>query len=254
VELIHLASLIHDDILDAAETRRTRPTMNAKWGTEVSVLLGDCLFAHALKLCADFENRSICREIAAAANEVCTGEILQTQRRFDLKFTVADYLRVIRMKTGALFRAGAELSARVAGLPDSVSSAYRVYGESLGIAYQIYDDCLDMFGTEKSFGKTLGTDLRRGKLTLPVLHMLRQLGPDEIPAVSKAILDGTETDRQLLAERVIEAGGLAFARRKAVEFLNKSSRSLEGFPFNEALEALRKIPVLIALQLDKDRS
>lgn len=241
VELIHLASLIHDDVLDNAQIRRALPTMNAKWGTEISVLLGDCLFAHALKLCTRFDDNQICRTIADAANEVCTGEILQTQRRFDLKLSVPDYTRIINMKTAALFRISSELAAALNGVSESDRHVYRVYGETLGLAYQIYDDCLDLFGTESGSGKTLGTDLKKGKLTLPVLHMLQQLDAKGLEEVSEALLHGTETDHQFLAARVVRMGGLTYAIRKAQEHLGKAHRMLQGLPENEYLHVLKSI-------------
>lgn len=227
IELIHLASLIHDDVLDNAQLRRARPTMNAKWGTEISVLLGDCLFAHALKLCTRFDDPAISRAVADAANEVCTGEILQTQRRYDFKLSVPDYLRIISMKTAALFRVSTELAARLNAAPPSTIDALRTYGDSIGTAYQIYDDCLDLFGTEAGFGKTLGTDLKKGKLTLPVLHLLSQLGPAELEHVADTIVHGAEADHQTLIRRVAEAGGHKYAVRKAQDLLEKALKSLD---------------------------
>src|SRR5213082_492195 len=103
VELIHLATLVHDDVMDEAERRRAQPTANARWGNSLSVLLGDCLFAHALTLSTNFKNSDIGREIARTAATVCSGEMIQTQRRFDLNLTVEDYLRIVQMKTGSLF-------------------------------------------------------------------------------------------------------------------------------------------------------
>src|ERR1700694_3542542 len=111
VELIHLATLVHDDVMDEAERRRAQPTVNARWGNSLSVLLGDCLFAHALNLSTNFENPEISRTIAGTATTVCSGEMIQTQRRFDLKLGVEDYLRIVKMKTGSLFSAAAELGA-----------------------------------------------------------------------------------------------------------------------------------------------
>src|SRR5271155_1070866 len=111
VELIHLATLVHDDIMDGASKRRGKPTAAAKWGAELSVLLGDCLFCHALKLSAAAENHVLTRSIAEASNEVCSGEILQTQRRFDLKLSIPEYIKIIGMKTGALFRVSTEMAA-----------------------------------------------------------------------------------------------------------------------------------------------
>jgi octaprenyl-diphosphate synthase len=227
IELIHLASLIHDDVLDNAQIRRARPTLNSKWGTEISVLLGDCLFAHALKLCTRFDDPAISRTVADAANEVCTGEILQTQRRYDFKLSVPDYLRIISMKTAALFRASTELAARLNGAGPAVTGALRGYGEAVGTAYQIYDDCLDLFGTEAGFGKTLGTDLKKGKLTLPVLHLLSQLSPPELERAAESIVHGGEADRETLVRRVAEAGGHKYAVRKAQDLLEKADKSLD---------------------------
>ena len=180
VELIHIATLVHDDIVDEAERRRAQPTVNARWGNSLSVLLGDCLFAHALNLSANFENPEIGRAIARAAREVCTGEIIQTQRRFDLHLAVDDYLRIIQMKTGR------SSPSRPSSAPSSVArrmaSPYSSRNSVGGLARRIRftDDCLDIAGDEDTTGKTLGTDLRKGKLTLPVLILLRSA-----PAVEK---------------------------------------------------------------------
>src|SRR5271154_6726756 len=191
VELIHLATLVHDDIMDGAAKRRGKPTAFAKWGAELSVLLGDCLFCHALKLSSNFSDQSISRMIADAANEVCSGEILQTQRRFDLKLSIPEYLKIISMKTGALFRISTELAAVLNQCrPDEVQALHN-YGEFLGIAYQIYEDCLDLVGTEGATGKTVGTDLAKGKLTLPLLHVLAQANATEQSRLHHIILHGT---------------------------------------------------------------
>lgn len=250
IELIHLASLVHDDVLDNAQIRRAKPTSNSKWGTELSVLLGDCLFAHALKLCTHFDDNQICRQIADAANEVCAGEILQTQRRFDLKLPVSDYLRMIAMKTGALFRVSTELSAYLNGLPSAGVEAYRIYGDSIGIAYQIYDDCLDLFGSEDGSGKTLGTDLKKGKLTLPMLHMLQQLGGSEMEKVSESILHGDDSGRDELRRRIVDMGGHTYSVRKAQDYLEKAARILDGVPQNGFVETLKTFALGFARELE----
>ena len=250
VELIHLASLIHDDVLDNAEIRRARPTMNAKWGVELSVLLGDCLFAHALKLCTRFEDASISRAVADAANEVCTGEILQTQRRYDLNLSVPDYLRIISMKTAALFRVSTELAARLNKAPESMVDALRIYGDSIGTAYQIYDDCLDLFGSEAGFGKTLGTDLKKGKLTLPLLHTLQQLNPADLESMSEALLHGNTDAHEAILRRVVEMGGHRYSVRKAQDLLEKADKSLEILPSNDYTARLRDFARAFHKELD----
>ncbi|MDQ2868893.1 MAG: polyprenyl synthetase family protein, partial [Verrucomicrobiota bacterium] len=165
VELIHLATLVHDDIMDEAERRRGQPTVNARWGNALSVLLGDSLFAHALDLSTRFDDPEVSRMIARATRDVCTGEIVQTQRRFDLHLAVEDYLQIIALKTATLFAVAAELGAKLNGAPAAKVAALKTFGLQLGTAYQIYDDCLDVIGQEETIGKTLGTDLRKGKMT-----------------------------------------------------------------------------------------
>ena len=189
VELIHIATLVHDDIMDEAERRRAQPTVNARWGNSLSVLLGDCLFAQALNLSTNFDNAEISRVIARAAREVCSGEIIQTQRRFDLHLAIDDYLRIIEMKTGSLFAAAAELGAVLNGADLETTRALKNFGSKIGAAYQIYDDCLDIAGNETEIGKTLGTDLRKGKMTLPILMLLRSAPAEERERYCELILE-----------------------------------------------------------------
>jgi octaprenyl-diphosphate synthase len=246
VELIHLATLVHDDILDGATKRRGKPTAFAKWGAEISVLLGDCLFCHALKLSSLFEDRAISRQIADASHEVCSGEILQTQRRFDLALTIPDYLKIIGMKTGALFRVSTELAAVLHGAPPAEVLALRNYGEYLGIAYQIYDDCLDLVGTEGATGKTVGTDLARGKLTLPLLHVLAQAGDAEREKLHAIILHGSEESRTELLAQVVARGGLKNAVRRVQSYLDQAVASLQVLPKTKYRETLESLPRAVA--------
>lgn len=241
VELIHLASLIHDDVLDHADIRRSRPTANAKWGAEISVLLGDCLFAYALKLCTRFENHDILCSVADASNEVCTGEILQTQRRFDLKLSIPEYLEIIRKKTGALFRVSTEMAGVINHVRPEIREALRRYGENLGTAYQIYDDCLDLLGSERKTGKTLGTDLARGKLTLPVLHMLQQIQGSEADRVHQELLQGDAAALEELHHRISQAGGFTYSIRSARKLLDSGRQSallLKNNPDRDRLIAI----------------
>jgi len=169
IEMVHLATLVHDDVMDEAEIRRGRLTLAANWGNEIAVLFGDCLFARALTLAASFPTPEICRAVAMATNTVCAGEILQTQRRGDFGFTREQYFKVLEMKTAELFALSCELSALLSGADPAQRSRLRRFGLAFGTAYQIYDDCIDLFGSEAMAGKSLGTDLSQGKLTLPLL-------------------------------------------------------------------------------------
>src|SRR6266480_3659235 len=174
IEMVHLATLAHDDVMDEAVLRRQQPTLAANWGNQISVLLGDCLFAHALKLAASFPTPEICRAVSAATKTVCSGEILQTHRQRRLQLSREEYFKVLEMKTAELFALSCELGAWLCGAALMERAALRRFGLALGTAYQIYDDCLDLFGAEALVSKSLGTDLANGKLTLPVLVALER--------------------------------------------------------------------------------
>ncbi|HEX4085998.1 MAG TPA: polyprenyl synthetase family protein [Chthoniobacteraceae bacterium] len=245
VELIHAATLVHDDIMDGAEKRRSQPTANAKWGNAISVLLGDCLFAHALKLSTSFPNGEISRRIASAASDVCSGEIIQTQRRFDLKLGVADYFRIIEMKTAALFAAASELGAFINEASPEIISGMKTFGLRFGTAYQIYDDCLDIAGSEESAGKTLGTDLRKGKLTLPILHLLQSASGSERHRYSEMILRCEEEDSIRLAEAARSSGALRFAINTTERMLREAQQQVALLPHNKYSEALDAVCVSV---------
>jgi octaprenyl-diphosphate synthase len=221
VELIHLATLVHDDILDGAATRRGKPTAFAKWGPELSVLLGDCLFCHALKLSSNFEDHIISRKIADSAHEVCSGEILQTQRRFDLTLTQADYFKIIAMKTGALFRVSTELAAVLNGCRPEEVLALRNYGDYLGIAYQVYDDCLD-------------------------LAVLAQANEAERERLHAIILHGTDESRAELLAQVVARGGLKNAVRRIQGYLDQAIASLQVLPKSKYRDTLESLPRAVA--------
>src|SRR6266571_5279016 len=169
IEMVHLATLVHDDVMDEAEIRRNRPTLAANWGNEIAVLFGDCLFAQALKLAAGFPTPEICRAVAMATNTVCSGEILQTQHRRNFDRSRREYFRVLEMKTAELFALSCDLAACLSTATSAQRAALRQFGLTFGTASQVYDDCVDLFGSEVKAGKSLGTDLTKGKLTFPVL-------------------------------------------------------------------------------------
>lgn len=241
VELIHAATLVHDDILDGAEMRRGQPTTNAKWGNALSVLLGDCLFAHALKISTGFPDAEISRRIAHAAAEVCSGEIIQTQRRFDLKLSVPDYFKIIEMKTAALFGVATELGAFINGAEPGVITALKTFGIRLGSAYQIFDDCVDLAGDEAEVGKSLGSDLRKGKLTLPILHLLQQSRPDERQRISQVILEGDPAGISGLVQSALDAGAVRFAAATGRKLLAEAGEALAIVAENSHRKALRRL-------------
>jgi octaprenyl-diphosphate synthase len=180
IEMIHLATLVHDDVIDEAQLRRGRLTLAANWGNEISVLLGDCLFAHALKLAATFPTPEVCRAAAGAANTVCAGEILQSRSRGNFEISREHYFKMLAMKTGELFALSCDLGGFVSKTSEARRNALRKYGLALGTAYQLYDDCVDVLGSEATAGKTLGADLAKGKMTLPIIIVRdRASAPDQ---------------------------------------------------------------------------
>jgi octaprenyl-diphosphate synthase len=250
IEMIHLATLVHDDIMDEASMRRRRATLAAKWGNQVAVLLGDCLFAHALKLSADLPSAEVSRLVASASGRVCAGEILQSHRRRRWSVDRPDYFKVIEMKTGELFALACDLGARLSGGSPSEVSALRRYGMSLGTAYQIYDDCLDLYGVESAAGKSLGTDLASGKVTLPLI-----VGLDHASADERQRLIGWLEDWQpefFPRVRDLLEGHRALERSREVitGFLNDADRALSHLKPGPQVEALSALNRFLARQTD----
>jgi len=254
VELIHVATLVHDDIVDEAEWRRAQPTLNARWGNSLSVLLGDWLFAHALNLSADFDDVEVSRAIARAAREVCTGEIIQTQRRFDLHLGIDDYLRIIEMKTGSLFAAASELGAMLGKADQATQNSLRIFGQKIGTAYQIYDDCIDIAGNERLTGKTLGSDLRKGKLTLPVLMVLSGRNGADKEHFSQLILDARFEEIAQLLKSPQTNGALAGSIDAGQTLLSEAQMQIENLPPNRYVDALAGLADALREMLEQFRS
>lgn len=240
VEMIHTATLVHDDVLDDALLRRQVSSCNALFGNEGAVLLGDFLFARAFALSASLENRLASRHLAEVTAEVCQGEILQNRERGNLDLPEERYFEIIRKKTAVLYAAAGEMGGRYAGGEEEAVGALRAFGLGIGLAFQIVDDCLDVDGEEAEVGKSLGTDVAKGKMTLPVIHFLRTAPPAERETM-RALLttpaeDGNprERARALLRER----GSIAFALRRAEELVSGARDRLEALPPSPCRESL----------------
>jgi octaprenyl-diphosphate synthase len=233
IEMVHLATLVHDDVMDEAQIRRGQLTIAANWGNEIAVLFGDCLFAQALKLASSFPTTEVCRAVAMATNTVCTGEILQTQHRRNFELSRREYFRVIEMKTAELFTLSCDLAAFLGNATAEQRAALRQFGAAFGTAYQVYDDCVDLFGSETAAGKSLGTDLAKGKLTWPVLlawerasvadrttleNLIRSWQPENLSAVNELLAryETFEPSRQVIAKYLEQS-------RQALQALPESS-------------------------------
>jgi len=248
VELIHVATLVHDDVLDEADLRHQLPSSNSRWGNEISVLLGDCLFAHALRLAAGYPTTEVCRKISEATNTVCSGEILQTQRRFDLELTLDQYLGIVRMKTGALFGVSCELGAMLNAAPAAAVKSLEEFGINLGIAYQIYDDCLDIFGQERQAGKSLGTDMKKGKLTLPFLLLLQHVGSDSREELGAMMFHNDQHEQRRLLKLVLGNGVIGESLSTIDAYISRAHSNLADLPSNGHTRTLGALTVYLADQ------
>jgi heptaprenyl diphosphate synthase len=222
IELVHLATLYHDDVIDETETRRGAPTVHSKWGTEVAVLSGDYLFALGCGLGAD-AGGEVPGILARAIAQVCEGQIIETGSLGDPERSIEQYLHAIERKTAALFRAACELGAATAGAPPRERAALVVYGESLGLAFQVVDDLLDLVGDPQVTGKVPGTDLREGVFTLPVL-----LGRDRDDDLRRMLVDG-ERDLEPWLAGLRRAGALEETQRRAEAYAIRARSALDVF-------------------------
>ncbi len=248
IEMIHLATLVHDDVMDEAGVRRRQPTLARNWGNQISVLLGDALFAHSLTLAASFPTTEVCRAVATATKTTCSGEILQTHRTNGLGMSREEYYRILRMKTGELFAVSCDLGGWLAGAKTQERKALRSFGLHLGTAYQVYDDCLDIFGSEVAAGKSLGTDLTNGKFTLPVLIALER-GRGENPKKLRALLSSWTADRAGETLRLLaEEDALGECRLVIQDFLSSALASLEGLPRAFARASLKELCAYLSQQ------
>lgn len=241
LELIHMATLLHDDVIDKADTRRDRKTPNALWGNRTAILLGDALFSHAMNMATEFDRTDIYLEVGTALRDVCQGEIKQAKSRFNLELTEAAYYQIIEMKTGALFAAATRLPATFERVSQELIRALNDVGMILGTAYQIYDDCLDLVGDDKMAGKTLRTDLENGKLTLPLIHILNQASQPQRAEVLHHITKSNRLDLDLLAEIYPFDKAIDYAVDQGVEKLNIARNQLATLPKNRYQQALLEI-------------
>ena len=239
VEMIHTATLVHDDVLDEAATRRHVPTFNAEWGNKASILLGDMLFTQAFHLTSRVDRRA-CELIGGAPHRVCAGELKQVCHRGDWHLSEADYFDILDGKTAALTAVCGRLGAVYAGASDDTAEKLAEYGRCVGLAFQIADDLLDLTGDEAKAGKTLGTDLEEGKLTLPLIHALHTL-PQPAADDLRELLQSRQPDRRRVAELLARTGSLGYAKRSAEEFGRQARAALAPLPPSECKHILEQL-------------
>ena len=242
IELVHVATLYHDDVIDETDTRRGAPTVHSKWGLEVAVLSGDYLFAQGCLLGAT-AGGEVSTILSRAIAEVCEGQIVETTALGDARRSPGEYMSTIERKTAALFAAGCELGAATSGAPEERRGRLVTYGRRLGLAFQIVDDLLDLVGDPEVTGKVPGTDLREGVFTLPVL-----LAGRREPALLER-LDAGERDLDALKPLVVSGGGIEEATERARALANGAVEALDGLPDEDWTQALRSIPQGVLAQL-----
>lgn len=251
VELIHTATLVHDDILDGALLRRGRPTLHRMEGQEVAVLLGDFLLASAYAEAASLGDRMASHYLAHVTRAVCQGEVLQIHERGNLDLEEGTYLEIIEKKTAILYAASCHVGAYYAGGSQADVDALDAFGMGIGMAFQVIDDVLDLVGDEKVVGKSLGTDLQRQKMTLPLIHFMKTGEPGLVARVRDALSSGRGAEQAVaIRDAVVRTGSVEFARARAEGFVRDGCARLDALRPSPARETLLRVGEYI---LDRKR-
>jgi len=241
MEMIHTATLVHDDVLDEAGMRRHLDTVNSIWGNETSILLGDFLFSHAFFLSSTLDDTYACRQIGRSTTVVCSGELrqIESRGRFDLSEDV--YLAIINAKTAELCACCCQLGVRFAGGSEKDTKNLEAFGRDLGISFQISDDILDLVGQEETAGKSLGTDLEKQKLTLPLIHLLRESGEKERAEIISRLNTPEAKSPTELIQWLHNANSLKYSQEKAKEYAEQACDRLTQLPRSEARLTLEQM-------------
>lgn len=247
VELIHTATLVHDDIIDGAETRRGRPSTNSRWGNHMSVLAGDWLYMQAFNVALAERNFKILDLLIGVTQVMVEGELLQLTQLRQLDVSEEAYFELAYRKTACLFSACLRLGAVLANLSDEEEARLGSFGINLGLAFQLIDDVLDFTSSEQVLGKPVGSDLKEGKLTLPLIYLLAKCRPEEKQKVARVLAenDYDSVPFSEILELVERYGTLEASRRKAGELADTAKGYLDGFPDSPYRDALRSLAEFI---------
>ena len=251
MEFLHTATLVHDDIIDKADTRRKRPTVNALYGNETAVLMGDWLYMSAFETSLAERSLPILDILTRVTRKMTEGELLQLTLLGDASVSEAQYFDVLKRKTAYLFSAGCEIGAILGGASEEQRTALRDYGLSLGTAFQLIDDVLDFTSNEEALGKAAGADLLGGKVTLPLIY-LRDADPSSLGMIQTVLREekyGAVQPQDLFAA-MTRTGALEKARDRADEYATDARAALDNLPDSEYCDSLRALPTYI---LDRDR-
>lgn len=241
VELIHTATLLHDDVVDASNLRRGRPTANAIWDNQASVLVGDFLYSRAFQLMTRLNKLPVMTLLANASNTISQGEVLQLMYRNNPETTQADYLEVIRRKTAVLFAAAGELGALIANTSPAYQTALQAYGLHLGMAFQMTDDYLDYAVSSDTLGKNLGDDLAEGKVTLPLIYAMQKAPPQDAELIRQTIKRGGLEDFQVILEILKSTDAFSYVMDQAKQQAELAVNALQNIDKNIYKEALTSL-------------
>ncbi|SOD42110.1 octaprenyl-diphosphate synthase [Nitrosovibrio sp. Nv4] len=241
VEFIHTATLLHDDVVDASELRRSKATANALFGNAASVLVGDFLYSRAFQMMVEVDNMRVMRVLADATNTIAEGEVLQLLNCRDPDVDEENYLRVIRYKTAKLFEAATRLGAILGNATLAEEEAMAAYGMHLGTAFQLTDDMLDYSGDYHETGKNLGDDLAEGKPTLPLIYAMRTGSSAQAGIIRRAIEQGGEGGFQPVLEVIQQTGALDYARQRAQAESETASATISLLPDSDYKESLLQL-------------
>ena len=252
VELLHTATLIHDDVVDAAPLRRGRPSANARWGDDASVLVGDHLYSKSFAMLVRDNDRGVMETLARATVSMTEAEVFQLERKRSGVTVEDDYLRIITQKTASFISACCRIGGLVAGVAPPLVDALTRYGLDLGVAFQISDDALDFSADQDRLGKAIGADLREGKRTLPLIAMLERADPAEAEKVRALLRRHTLMAGEVeeIRRLVIAHDGVEYARARATEYAKAAKQDLEPFPPSDERETLSLIADFV---VDRDR-
>jgi octaprenyl-diphosphate synthase len=251
MEFLHTATLVHDDIIDKADTRRKRPTVNALYGNETAVLMGDWLYMSAFETSLAERSLPVLDILTSVTRKMTEGEILQLTLLGNADVSEAQYFDVLKRKTAYLFSASCEIGAILGGATEKQQVALRNYGLNLGTAFQLIDDLLDFTSSEEALGKAAGADLLGGKVTLPLIYLL-DAEPAARELVQTVLREGkySSVGQQDLIEAMVRTGALEKARARANEYAEEARAALEVLPDSEYSDSLKSLPTYI---LDRDR-
>ena len=252
VELLHTATLIHDDVVDEAPLRRGRPSANAQWGDDASVLVGDHLYSKSFAMLVRDNDRAVMETLARATVSMTEAEVFQLERKRSGVTTEVDYLRIITQKTASFISACCRIGGLLGGLPAPQVDALTRYGVDIGVAFQISDDALDFSADQDRLGKAIGSDLREGKRTLPLIAMLERADPVEAEKVrallKRRALVASEVEE--IRRLVIAHEGVEYARARAAAYARAAKSDLEQFASSDERETLALIADFV---VDRDR-